>query len=108
GGWNIFITHGGYFDANTPVTNPWLSAPCGNGLPGWPCDEELDKLRAQWIAESDPAKSKELAAKVQARACETLPYVIWGALRPVIAMRGRTNTDLMTFGIPVMWNVEKW
>lgn len=107
GGWNIFITHGGYFDANTPVTNPWLSAPCGNGLPGWPCDEELDKLRAQWIAESDPAKSKELAAKVQARAYETVPYVIWGEFKPVIATRGLTNTDLMKIGIPVMWNVEK-
>ncbi|MVW70406.1 ABC transporter substrate-binding protein [Bordetella sp. 15P40C-2] len=107
GGWNIFLTHGGYFDASTPVTNPWLSAPCGNGLPGWPCDEELDKLRAQWIAEGDPAKSKELAAKIQERAYESVPYVMWGEFKPVIATRGLKNTDLMKVGIPVMWNVEK-
>lgn len=107
GGWNIFLTHGGYFDANTPVTNPWLSAPCGGGLPGWPCDEELDKLRAQWIAESDPEKSKALAAQMQARAYESVPYVIWGEFKPVIATRGLSNTDLMSVGIPIMWNVEK-
>lgn len=107
GGWNIFLTHGGYFDASTPVTNPWLSAPCGNGLPGWPCDEELDKLRNQWIAEDDEQKSKELAAKIQERAYQSVPYVIWGEFKPVIATRGLTNTELMKTGIPVMWNVEK-
>lgn len=107
GGWNIFITHGGYFDAGTPVTNPWLSAPCGNGLPGWPCDEKLDELRAKWIAEGDAEKSKELAAQIQAQAYEVVPYVIWGEFKPVIATRGLSNVDLMKSGIPVMWNVEK-
>ena len=107
GGWNLFLTHGGYFDASTPVTNPWLSAPCGSGLPGWPCDQELDELRAQWIAEGDEAKGKELAEKIQLRAYKSVPYVIWGEFKPVIATRGLTNVDLMKSGIPVMWNVEK-
>lgn len=107
GGWNIFLTHGGYFDASTPVTNPWLSAACGNGLPGWPCDEKLDELRAEWIAEGDAEKSKELAKQIQAHAYEVVPYVIWGEFKPVIATRGLTNVDLMKSGIPVMWNVEK-
>lgn len=107
GGWNIFLTHGGYFDANNPVTNPWLSAPCGNGLPGWPCDKELDELRAQWIAEGDPEKSKALAAKIQERGYEVAPYVMWGEFKPVIATRGLKNVELMQSGIPVMWNVEK-
>ncbi|CAM3831593.1 ABC transporter substrate-binding protein [Bordetella tumulicola] len=107
GGWNIFLTHGGYFDASTPVTNPWLSASCGNGLPGWPCDKKLDELRAQWIAEGDEAKSKELAAQIQARAYESVPYVIWGEFNPVMATRGLTHTDLLKTGVPVMWNIEK-
>lgn len=107
GGWNIFLTHGGFFDASTPVTNPWLSAPCGNGLPGWPCDEKLDELRDQWIAESDAEKSRELAAAIQERAYEVAPYIIWGEFKPVIATRGLKNVELMKTGIPVMWNVEK-
>lgn len=107
GGWSIFLTHGGYFDASTPVTNPWLSAPCGNGLPGWPCDETLDELRSQWIAEGDPEKSKALAFSIQERAYEVVPYVMWGEFKPVIATRGLKNVELMKTGIPVMWNVEK-
>lgn len=107
GGWNFFLTHGGYFDASTPVTNPWLSAPCGNGLPGWPCDEKLDELRKQWIAESDPEASKKLASQLQERAYQAVPYVMWGEFKPVIATRGLKNVDLMKSGIPVMWNVEK-
>lgn len=107
GGWNIFLTHGGYFDASTPVTNPWLSAPCGNGLPGWPCDEQLDELRKQWIAEPDEAKNKALAIKIQERAYEAVPYVMWGEFKPVIATRGLKNVELLKTGIPVMWNIEK-
>lgn len=107
GGWNLFLTWGGYYDASTPVTNPWLSAACGNSLPGWPCDKELDTLRTQWIQEPDAARRKEIAAQLQARAYQTVPYVMWGEFKPVSAIRGLTHTELMKTGIPVMWNVEK-
>ncbi|WP_028352783.1 ABC transporter substrate-binding protein [Bordetella petrii] len=107
GGWNIFLTWGGYFDASTPVTNPWLSAACGNSLPGWPCDKELDTLRTSWIRESDPAKRKDLAARMQARAYESVPYVMWGEFKPVFAVRGLQHVELIKTGIPVMWNIEK-
>ena len=107
GGWSLFHTYGGYFDAGTPLTNPWLSASCGNSLPGWPCDEELDKLRSAWLKEVDPAKRKTLADQVQVRGFETVPYVAWGQYFPVHATHGLKNTDAMKSGIPVMWNVEK-
>ncbi len=107
GGWNVFLTQGGFFDASTPVVNPWLSAPCGNGLPGWPCDEKLDELRDQWIAEGDAEKSKALAAALQERAYEVVPYVMWGEFKPVIATRGVKHTELLKIGIPMMWNIEK-
>lgn len=107
GGWNIFLTWGGYYDASTPVTNPWLSAACGNSLPGWPCDKELDTLRTNWIRETDAAKRKEIAAQMQARAYQTVPYVMWGEFKPVFAVRGLKHTELIKNGIPVMWNIEK-
>jgi len=107
GGWSLFHTHGGYFDAGSPAVNPWLSAACGNSLPGWPCDPELDKLRATWMKEVDPAKRRELADQIQLRGFESAPYVMWGQYFPVHATRGLKNTDAMKSGIPVMWNVEK-
>ena len=61
---------------------PWLSAACGNSLPGWPCDKELDELRTAWIRETDAGKRKELAARIQERAYQTVPYVMWGEFKP--------------------------
>lgn len=107
GGWNVFLTWGGYYDASTPLTNPWLSAACGNSLPGWPCDEKLDELRTAWVRETDDAKRKTLAASIQARAYESVPYVMWGEFKPTFAVRGLKKVELMKTGVPVMWNVEK-
>lgn len=107
GGWNLFLTWGGYYDASTPLTNPWLSAACGNSLPGWPCDKELDALRTEWLRETDGDKRKELAAQVQARAYQTVPYVMWGEFKPVFGTRGLKDTELLQSGIPVMWNIDK-
>ena len=42
----MYVTVAGEFDVNTPVTNAYLSAACGNSLPGWPCDKPLDELRS--------------------------------------------------------------
>ena len=89
------------------MTNPWLSAACGNSLPGWPCDKELDTLRTSWIRETDAGKRKEIAAQLQARAYQTVPYVMWGEFKPVFAVRGLKHTELIKNGIPVMWNIEK-
>ena len=107
GGWNLFLTWGGYYDASTPVTNPWLSAACGNSLPGWPCDKEMDELRTAWIRETDAARRKELATRLQERAYQTVPYAMWGEFKPVSATRGLSHTELLKTGIPVMWNIEK-
>lgn len=107
GGWNIFMTHGGYFDSSSPVTSPWLSARCGNQLPGWPCDERLEELVDQWVAEGDADRRKDLAAQIQARAYEAVPYAMWGEFHPVIATRGLDELDLLATGIPLMWHLEK-
>lgn len=107
GGWNIFLTWGGYFDASTPLTNPWIAAACGNSLPGWPCDKQLDELRTQWTQEPDAAKRKELVAKIQERAFEAAPYVPWGDFKPISATRGLSHTELFKTGVTVMWNLQK-
>ena len=64
-------------------------------------------LTPSHVQEPDAAKRKEIAAQLQARAYQTVPYVMWGEFKPVSAIRGLTHTELMKTGIPVMWNVEK-
>ena len=63
--------------------------------------------RTSWIRETDAGKRKEIAAQLQARAYQTVPYVMWGEFKPVFAVRGLKHTELIKNGIPVMWNIEK-
>jgi peptide/nickel transport system substrate-binding protein len=45
GGWNLFITVATALDASTPLSNVYLATPCPNDIAGFPCDEELQRLR---------------------------------------------------------------
>lgn len=108
GGWNMYVTVAGSFDADSPVTNAYLSASCGNSLPGWPCDKPLDELRTAWLKEADPAKRKQLLDQFHARAFEALPYINAGQYSPAMAVRKEiTGTDKLWGGLPLYWNLGK-
>ena len=107
GGWNVYVTVAGEFDVNSPVTNAYLSAACGNALPGWPCDKPLDELRTAWIRETVPARKKELLDSFQKRAFEAVPYAYFGQYSPAFAARkSLKNVDLI-WGIPPLWVLDK-
>ncbi|MCQ4504045.1 hypothetical protein NON27_28055, partial [Vibrio parahaemolyticus] len=46
GGWNIFFTTNITLDLDNPATNAFASGGCEKAWFGWPCDAELEKLRA--------------------------------------------------------------
>ena len=107
GGWNVYVTVAGEFDVNSPVTNAYLSAACGNALPGWPCDKPLDELRTAWIRETAPAKRKELLDSFQVRAFEAVPYAYFGQYSPAFAAsKSLKNLDAY-WGIPTLWALDK-
>ena len=56
GGWNLFITVATALDASTPLTNVYLATPCPNDVAGFPCDEELQRLRRSWWESTDEAE----------------------------------------------------
>jgi peptide/nickel transport system substrate-binding protein len=68
GGWNLFITVATALDASTPLTNPYLATPCPNDVAGFPCDEELQRLRRSWWESTDEAERARLADQIQGRA----------------------------------------
>ena len=106
GGWNLFVTIANVFDAQNPLTNLYLASPCEGGLAGWPCDEELERLRRAWWEEPDGTKRRALLEQVQARAYQVLPYINAGQYRTLSARR--TNIEgLRPTTIPVFWGVEK-
>jgi peptide/nickel transport system substrate-binding protein len=108
GGWNMYVTVAGEFDVNSPITNAYLSAACGNSLPGWPCDKPLDELRTAWIKETVPAKRKELLDAFQKRAYETVPYVNAGQYSAAFAARANLKgLDKLWSGMPVVWALDR-
>lgn len=108
GGWNIYGSVGGEFDINSPVANVMLGAACGNSLPGWPCDAQLDTLRASWVKESDPAKRKSLLDEFQVRAYEAVPYVNAGQYSAAFASRSDLKgVDKLWAGLPIAWVLSK-
>ena len=108
GGWNMYVTVAGEFDANSPITNAYLSAACGNTLPGWVCDKPLDELRAAWLKETVPAKRKVLLDAFQTRAYEAVPYINVGQYSQAAAIRKEIKgSDKLWGGLPLIWMLDK-
>jgi peptide/nickel transport system substrate-binding protein len=108
GGWNMYVTVAGEFDVNSPITNAYLSAACGNTLPGWPCDKPLDDLRNAWLKETVPAKRKEILDAFQSRAYEAVPYINAGQYSAAYAARATLKgTEKLWAGMPTVWMLDK-
>jgi peptide/nickel transport system substrate-binding protein len=106
GGWNAFLNSPMTIDLVDPVRNTFLNSGCERAPFGWPCDAEIEKLRAQFARETDPVKLKAIAAAVQMRATESTPYVPLGEW--YLPSAARTDvTGFVAAGPTVFWNVEK-
>ncbi len=108
GGWSMYVTVAGGFDVDSPISNAYLSAACGNSLPGWPCDQKLDELRTAWLKATEPVRRKELLDAFHARAWEVLPYISVGQYSPAIAARKELKgVDKLAGGLPLVWMLDK-
>lgn len=108
GGWSAYATVANEFAINSPIVSTYLSAACGNTLPGWPCDKPLDELRAAWIRETVPAKRRELLEAFHRRAYEVVPYINLGQFSPAAAARKELKgADKMWGGMPNVWVMDK-
>ncbi len=106
GGWNVFET--GWVGADTldPSLNVMLRANGDKAWFGWPSDDKLEELRMQWLKATDLEARQEIAAKVQERAFEVVPYVPTGQYVNRTAYR-KNIKGVMSAPAIFMWNVEK-
>ena len=106
-GWNIFHTWGGGVALGNPLTNPPFTTGCdGKNWFGWPCDEELEKMRLEFPLAQTPAAQKVLVERMHKRFYETVPYVPVGQFYAPIAYRNTLTGVLDTVRL-VLWNIEK-
>ena len=106
GGWNIFPTGWVGADMLDPVLNLPLKANGANAWFGWPSDDKLEALRAQWIKAATLDERKKLAAAIQERAFEVVPYVPTGMWDQQTAY-WKNLKGIIQAPAYLMWNVEK-
>ena len=106
GGWSAFHTYAIAADILNPIAANFTVANGDKAWFGWPNDPEMEKLRDSYAKETDPAKSKALAAAVQNRAIETAQYGWLGMWYGPGAARAKVQGWLAA-PVTVLWNVEK-
>lgn len=105
--WNIFHTWGGGAAMGNPLTNPPAATPCDqSGWFGWPCDDELERLRAAYVAADSLGERQRVIGEWQARAYEVVPYIPVGQFLLPTAYRNSLSGVLETVRL-VLWNIEK-
>jgi peptide/nickel transport system substrate-binding protein len=107
GGWNAFATSWVAADILNPVAAAFLAANCEKAPPGWPCDAEMETLRDRFARETDPAKQKELAEKVQIRAYQITATIPLGQWYKPMAYRKDHVAGWLEAPVPLFWNVTK-
>ena len=106
GGWNAMITSTGGVDSLDPLTYNFIGANCEKAWFGWPCDDEITKLRQAFADEPDEAKRKEIVEKIQLYAAGHPTHATLGQYHGAAAVR-KNVTGNVTSPVTVFWNIEK-
>jgi peptide/nickel transport system substrate-binding protein len=107
GGWNLFFTTNITLDLDNPGTNAYAAGTCEKAWFGWPCDPEIEVLRAAFIRESDPIKQKEIGDAISDRLVEQGFYAPVGQYKAFGAYRKDRLSGWLAGPVPVMWNIAK-
>jgi peptide/nickel transport system substrate-binding protein len=106
GGWSVFHTGIGSVDVLDPASHLALRGNGRAGWVGWPADPELEAMRLEWMASISPPPRAAIAARMQRRAFETVPYVPLGIRRTLTAYR-QNISGLQKGSAPFAWNIRK-
>lgn len=106
-GWNLAFTFWGGFSLASPVTNAPLVSSCdGKNLYGWPCDEEIEKLRSSFLDATDDAGRKSITEALQLRFLQTVPYIPTGIIQRPVAHRADLK-DVPKTLYPTFWSIRR-
>jgi peptide/nickel transport system substrate-binding protein len=104
GGWHAFLTSWVSIDITNPIFAGFMNSACDKAMFGWPCDEQMEKLRDDFARETDPAKQKAIAEAVQVREGQVVTHVPLGQWYLGAVMR--KNVDgMLVAPAPLFWNI---
>jgi peptide/nickel transport system substrate-binding protein len=105
GGWNMFASFTGGYDAETPASNNLIRGNGARAYNGWPDSPQLEALRDQWLAAPDLAAQQALARKMQVQAFQDVPYLPLGSYYQPTAYRA--DLTGMLKGLILFTNVRR-
>ncbi len=106
GGWNAFATAWAAGDLFNPVAMAFLNSSCDQALFGWPCDEEIEKLRDQFARATSFDDQKAVVEAIQKRWTEYPTHIHLGQWNQASGLRNGVDGYLQA-GVPVFWNISK-
>jgi len=106
-GWHIFHTINPSVVMANPITNYALASGChGRNWFGWPCDEELERLRVSFADAGTPEARRRALDAIQTRYFEVVPFIALGQITKAVAHRANVS-GFVESAIITYWNVEK-
>jgi peptide/nickel transport system substrate-binding protein len=106
GGWNIFCTGWVGADLLDPAVNLPLRTNGKQGHFGWPSDDKIEAFRNEWLKATTLDDRRKIAAAIQQRAFEIVPFIPTGQWKPVTAYR-KNISGVINAPALMMWNIEK-
>lgn len=105
GGWSIAWGIWTNLDLMNPVINLNLDGRGARGYVGWADKPEFEQLREAFAFETDPAKQKEIAARLQRLSNEEAFSIPLGGYRVVTGHRSNVR-GVVADQLLVFWNME--
>ena len=106
GGWNIYVTGMPGVLAFSPNTNIFAFMPCDrSNLAGWPCDEEVERLRADY-ARAAPIDRPAILDRLQRRLAAVNPYRLLGQATQPVAYSTKLH-GVLESPVVAYWNISK-
>jgi peptide/nickel transport system substrate-binding protein len=106
GGWSVLPVIYPGFDLAEPLSNPAIGYNCTGNQPWSYCNADMTPLIAQFEAEYDVQKRKQIAAKLQALATADGIFPVTGQFSNPAIWRANLS-GVVDFGIPVFWNIRR-
>ncbi|KXF74802.1 ABC transporter substrate-binding protein [Paramesorhizobium deserti] len=106
GGWNMFFTNWMVPEISSPLISAMLNGRGDKAWFGWPKDDAVEALRAEFITADTPEKQKEVAVKLQKHSMDEVLFIPLGQYASPQA-RSNKLTGIIPSPVPVFWNVEK-
>jgi peptide/nickel transport system substrate-binding protein len=107
GGWNAFATSWVQVDILDPLMTPFLASNCDKARPGWPCDENMEKIRDDYARATAPADKRRIAEEAQLLNARVVTHIPLGEWFVVAAIRRNIETLALPPPVTVFWGVEK-